>query len=136
MTSDLATLAASHDIISLGMRADDIRRRLHGTRTTFVRVTDVPVESGAPVAVPAAAGEIRILGIPAGRRAAVARVAEVKAVAAGRPISGFGLADLERLSVTEQVTLRALLEELCANGLDLVAEAAFDRLQDPQRSIE
>src|SRR5262249_47945729 len=33
-------------------------------------------------------------------------------------------------------TLRALLEELRAAGLDLVAEAAFDRLRDPRRSIE
>ena len=34
------------------------------------------------------------------------------------------------------VTLRALLEELRAAGLELVAEAPFDRLQDPRRSIE
>src|SRR5262245_2848353 len=102
MIPDLATLAASHDIISLGMQADDIRRRLHGAKTTFVRVADVAAETGTPVEVPAAAGEIRILGVPAGRGAAAARVAEVKAVAAGRPISGFALADLERLSTTEQ----------------------------------
>jgi aminodeoxyfutalosine synthase len=34
------------------------------------------------------------------------------------------------------VTLRALLEELQAAGLDLVADAAFDQLQDSRRSIE
>ena len=34
------------------------------------------------------------------------------------------------------VTLRALLEELRAAGLELVAEAPFDRLQNPRRSIE
>ena len=34
------------------------------------------------------------------------------------------------------MTLRALLEELQAAGLELVADAAFDRLQDPRRSIE
>ncbi len=36
----------------------------------------------------------------------------------------------------ERVTLRALLEELRAAGLELVAEAPFDQLQDRRRSIE
>ena len=40
------------------------------------------------------------------------------------------------LAATERVTLRALLEELGAAGLELVADAAFDLLQDPRRSIE
>ena len=61
---------------------------------------------------------------------------EVIAAAGGRPRLGFSLADLEQLSVHERVTLRALLEELCAAGLELVAEAPLDRLQDPRRSIE
>ena len=56
--------------------------------------------------------------------------------ARGAPVSGFSLADLEALSAREGVTLRALLEELRAAGLELVAEAPFDRLQDPRRSIE
>jgi aminodeoxyfutalosine synthase len=34
------------------------------------------------------------------------------------------------------VTLRALLEDLKDAGLELVAEAPFDRLHDPRRSIE
>jgi aminodeoxyfutalosine synthase len=38
--------------------------------------------------------------------------------------------------VQEGLTLRALLEQLHDAGLDLVAEAPFDRLQDPRRSIE
>jgi CofH/MqnC C-terminal region len=133
---DLAALAASHDIIKLGMHADDARRRLHGARTTFVRVANVVAAPGAPIGVPPAAGEVRIVGRPASRVEAVARVTAVKAAAGGRPLSGFMLADLEQLSVTEHVTLRALLEELCAAGLELVAEAPLDQLQDPRRSIE
>jgi aminodeoxyfutalosine synthase len=134
--ADLASLAASHDIIAIGMLADEARRSRHGTRTTFVRVADVSAEPGAPVPVPPSAGEVRIAGVPATRAAAVGRVREVAASAGGVPVSAFSLADLEQVSAREGVTLRSVLEELCEAGLDLVSEAPIDRLQDPRRSIE
>jgi len=133
---DLSGLAASPDIISLGMRADDVRRRLHGAATTFVRVADVSAELGTPIQVPPSAGEVRIVGVPASKAVAIARVSQVKAAAGTRPLSAFSLSDLEALSVREHVTLRALLEDLCAAGLELVAEAPFDELGDPRRAIE
>jgi len=134
--TDLSTLAASHDIITLGMQADAVRRERHGVRTTFVRVAEVSAEVGAPLSWPAAAGEVRIVGAPASRAAALDRVREAVAAAKGVPVSAFSLDDLEQLASREQITLRLLLEELHAAGLDLVAEAPFDRLQDPRRSIE
>jgi len=134
--AELSTLAATHDIINLGMVADDLRRQRHGTRTTFVRVADLGAEVGAPVAHAAAAGELRISGIAPSRAAAVARVREVAAAADGAAVSAFSLADLEQLAARESVTLRALLEELRAAGLELVADAPFDRLQNARRSIE
>ncbi|HEV8345204.1 MAG TPA: hypothetical protein VGQ16_01455 [Vicinamibacterales bacterium] len=137
--AELASLATSHDIISLGMLADEVRRRRHGVRTTFVRVADVPIEDAGARSLPLVAGEIRIVGTPASRAAAVERVGQLAASirgAGGVPLSGFSLADLETLSTREGVTLRALLEELHAAGLELVAEAPFDRLQDARRSIE
>ncbi len=134
--AELIDLATSHDIISIGMLADDRRRQRHGTRTTFVRVADVAADPGAPVRFLPAAGELRIVGVPASRAAAVERVREVAAAAHGAPVSAFSLADLEQLAAAEGVTLRALLEELSAAGLELVAEAPFDRLADPRRSIE
>ena len=134
--AELASLAASHDIISLGMLADDARRARHGARTTFVRVADVSAEPGEPIVPPPGAGEIRIVGSPASRTAAIDRVKEVVAQAHGVPVSGFSLADLEELSGRERVTLRALLEALSAAGLDLIAEAPFDQLKDAHRSIE
>ncbi len=88
------------------------------------------------MAVTAVAGEVRIVGTPASRNAAVARVIEVVAASGSVPVSGFSLADLEQLAGQERVTLRALLEELRGAGLELVAEAPFDRLQDARRSIE
>jgi hypothetical protein len=134
--SELASLAASHDIISLGMIADDVRRARHGARTTFLRVASVAADSGAPIPIPRAAGEISIVGTPVSGRAAVERVQQVAAEAGGVPLSAFSLADLEQLAAAERVTLRAILETLHDAGLELVAEAPIDRLRDPRRSIE
>ena len=134
--AELASLAASHDIITLGMLADEARRQRHGARTTFVRVADVAAEPGAPLAWPQSAGEIRIVGAPSSRAAAVERVGAVAARANGVPVSAFSLAELEQLAAREGVTLRSILEELRAAGLELVAEAPFDKLLDPRRSIE
>ena len=134
--AELTSLATTHDIISLGMLADDLRRERHGVQTTFVRVATTSADPGAPVVRPPSAGELRIVGVPASRAAAVQRVREAAAAAAGAAVTGFSLADLEPLSAKDGVTLRALLEELRAAGLELVAEAPIDRLQNPRRSIE
>lgn len=134
--TELDALAAGHDLISLGMLADEARRARHGARTTFVRVADVASEPGAPVRVPSGAGELRIVGAPSDRAGAMTRVREVVGQSQGVPVSGFSLADLEQLSAREGMTLRALLEQLRAGGLELIAEAPYDRLLDAQRSIE
>ncbi len=129
-------IAAPTNIIDLGMLADEARRQRHGTRTTFVRVADVASTPGAALAWSPAAGELRIVGTPSSRSAAVERVREVAAGARGVPVSAFSLADLEQLAARESATLRSILEELRAAGLDLVAEAPFDQLRDPRGSIE
>lgn len=134
--AEIITLAASHDIIDLGMRADAVRREKHGNQTTFLRVAVVDATPGDPLTWPGAAGEIRIVGVPATRTAAIARVREVAEAAKGVPVSAFALSDLELLAAQEEATLREILEELRAAGLELVAEAPFDKLQDPRRSIE
>jgi aminodeoxyfutalosine synthase len=134
--AELTSLASTHDIISLGVLADELRRRRHGTKTTFVRVATMSADVGASIVRPPAAGELRIVGVPASRSAAVERVRAAASAAKGAAVTAFSLADLESLSAREGVTLRALLEELRAAGLELVAEAPIDRLQDPRRSIE
>jgi hypothetical protein len=133
---DLSTLAASHDIINLGMLADTVRRERHGVRTTFVRVADVSSEVGAPMVWPEGTGEVRIVGVPVTLAAALARVAEVVFQGKGVSVSAFSLADLEQLAGREHVTLRSILEDLHAAGLDLVADAPFDQLQNPRRCVE
>src|SRR5262249_51552241 len=119
-----------------GMLADESRRARHGLQTTFVRVADVPADGPAPIGWASGAREIRIIGKPPTSAAAVARVIEIASVARRVPVSGFSLSDLEELAAHETVTLRSLLEDLRAVGLELVAEAPFDLLHDPRRSIE
>jgi len=131
---DLAALAEGHDIISLGVAADEVRRRQHGTRVTFVRVADVDVAPDAPIDIPVAAGEVRIVGVPTSPSAAIDRVRQVVAAAAA-PVSAFALSDLEELAVREAGPLRALLEDLKRAGLESIAEAPVDRLVDPARAI-
>jgi len=133
---ELTSLASSNDIITLGMMADAVRRRLHGTRTTFVRVADVPADVDGPLTWPPTAGEVRIVGRPISCGAAIDRVAQVTAAARGRAVSAFSLADLEQLAARESVMLRTLLEDLRAAGLELIAGAPFDEMQNARRSIE
>lgn len=134
--AELHAFADTHDIIRLGVAADDERRRRHGRQTTFLRVATVSSDLGAVIDVPPAARECRIVGTPPTTAAALQRVREVAAAGLTMPVSGFSLADLEALALGEKRTLRDVLEELQANGLEIVAEAPFDRLRDPRRSIE
>src|SRR5215471_7059032 len=115
---DLTSLAATYDIIELGMRSDEVRRRLHGVVTTFVRVADVAARPDQQPSWPPATGEIRILGAPADRAAAVALLVDVLQRAGDVPVSAFSLADLEQLATRDGATLRSLLEELRAVGLE------------------
>lgn len=134
--AELASYASSHDIISLGVAADEARRQHHGARVTFVRVADVDAAPGAPITIPPSTGEVRIVGTPVTRAAAVQRVREVVAAAGKTPVSAYSLADLEQLAAAEPVPLRALLEELRDAGLELVAYAPFDQLRDARMAIE
>src|SRR5437868_1735971 len=111
---ELSALAAGHDIVSLGMIADDARRQRHGAQTTFVRVAMTSAELHAPIVRPKSTGEVRIEGAPANARAAVERTAEVASAVRAFgdvPLSGFSLADLEALAGGAAM-LRPFLEEL------------------------
>ncbi len=129
--ADTIALLDSHDLITIGSRADDVRRRIHGVRTTFVRVFDVHVDA-PPSAAPAsmAAGEIRIVGRPASTDAALAAVTAAISIAGGTAVTGFALDDLASLAGAEHRTLADLCRALRAAGLEAVAEVAIDTLGD------
>ena len=87
------------DLIAVGVAADTVRRRLHGSRTTFVRVFEVHVDA-PPAALPpgVSAGEFRIVGRPASADAAVSAVRAAAAIAGGAPVTGFSIVDLQSLA--------------------------------------
>ena len=134
----ILALVSTTDLISLGMLADDARRRRHGDRTTFARVAVVPVDAIARLEVPGAAGELRVVGAPDSLEVAetVVQAAVAGVASAGIPVSAFSLDDLERLCGRDGVTLERLLERFRVAGLSAVAELPADRMADPVRAIE
>ena len=125
---DVQTLEADRDIVALGMLADAERRKRHDARVTFVRVAEfVPGDTPAR-----SAGEVRIAATPPSLDAAVAIVADAHDAAAGIPLSGFSLADLEGFSDPLPVVLSALKNA----GLESIAYAPLDRLKRPEHSLE
>ncbi len=130
---DAQLVLDTKDLISVGVLADDQRRRMHGTRTTFGRVFEVQANA-VPGALPAgaAAGEIRIVGTPGSIDEAAAAVTAAAALAAAHvPVTGFSLADLQALSPS----LGKTCERLRAAGLAAVAEVPVDATADAPAAI-
>ena len=77
---EVRDLATTPDILSLGMLADALRRRLHATRATFLRVAECGIDS--PVLDPAVtkAREVRLTGSPAQLSDALRAIEAAKAM--------------------------------------------------------
>lgn len=91
-------LLETPNLIEVGVAGDEVRRRMHGVKTTFVRVLEMHV--AAPLSsLPQGAqpGEIRIIGAPSTLDSAVVAVRAVVSVANGVPVTGFSVADLVKL---------------------------------------
>jgi len=122
------TILTTRDLIAVGVQGDDVRRRMHGARTTFVRVFEIHV--GAAVSTRPenfAAGEIRIVGRPENEAAATAAVKAAAAIASGTPVSGFSLADLSAIA-PDTDALASLCSRLHDAGLEAIADTPLDRL--------
>jgi hypothetical protein len=136
MISDLEAqeILESRDLIAVGVRGDELRRRLHGAATTFVRVFEMHVEA-PPAALPArtSAGEFRIVGQPQSLDAAIGAVRAAVTLAKGAPVTGFSLPDL--ISLEGAASLGDACRALHAAGLEALAEAPIDLLQDPAVAI-
>jgi len=137
MTSAMTpeAILSTHDLIAVGTQGDDVRRRMHGARTTFVRVFEI--HAGAPpAALPAglAAGELRIVGRPATVEAALAVVTDAAAIAAGVPLTGFSLADLQTLAADAE-SLALLCSRLHEAGLDAIADVPLDLVDQPAAAV-
>jgi aminodeoxyfutalosine synthase len=134
---DAAAILADRNVIAVGARGDDERRRRHGARTTFVRVFEVHTDA-IPSALPAvmSAGEIRVTGKPSSVAAAIASVKAVRAIAGAIPVTAYSLADLLELAGGSTASLTDLAGRLGAAGLAAVAEAPLDLLAGVPASDE
>jgi aminodeoxyfutalosine synthase len=120
------------DLIAAGMAGDEVRRRMHGTRTTFVRVLEVHVDA-PPTALPPGchAGEIRVVGAPRSLDAAVAAVRAAAALAGDVPVTGFSVADLAALG-----PLAETVRTLSGAGLAAIAQLPIDAVADPELAVQ
>jgi aminodeoxyfutalosine synthase len=130
-------ILADRNLIAVGARGDDERRRRHGKRTTFVRVFEVHTDA-IPSALPssATAGEIRVTGKPSSVASAVAAVKAARALAGSIPVSAYSLTDLLDLAGGSTASLTDLLGRLAAAGLEIVADAPIDELPDAASAVQ
>lgn len=133
---DAAAILADRNVVAVGARGDDERRRRHGAKTTFVRVFEVHTDA-VPASLPAGvtAGEIRVIGKPSSVAAAVASVQSARAVAGSVPLTAYSVADLLALAGGNLASLTDLAGRLYAAGLAQVTEAPIDLLPDPVEAL-
>jgi aminodeoxyfutalosine synthase len=125
--AEVEAIVASHDLIAVGMMADDVRRQLHGQETTFLRVFEVHVDA-VPQALPprVSAGEVRLVGRPVSLDAARTAVEQTRRLAPDVFLNGFSLLDLSGLQPAATGTFARLKDA----GLDGIAETPVDPLAE------
>ena len=129
---EIRELARTPDILPLGMLADALRRRLHGTRATFLRVANCAFDHSIADAVPPAARELRLTGSPETLDAAVSAVQAAKSVAGARTVAAFSWADAERWRAADG---QGVLKRLRDAGLDAIAELPLDKVDDLRTAL-
>ena len=133
LTADeVRALSHTPDILPLGMLADALRRRLHGTRVTFLRVAHCAFDQSIADAVPPSARELRLTGSPESLDAAVNAVQAAKSVAGVRTVAGFAWADAERWREADG---QGVLKKLHDAGLDAIADLSLDKIGDPRTAL-
>ena len=132
----IAAVAAAHDVLSLGMLADAMRRRLHGKTVTYLRVAECPSEASFADAVPPAAREIRMSGAPESLDTAIAAVRSAKAVAGDRTVAGFSWSVVEQLASRADLGAPRVLADLRSAGLDALAELPIDATENLDAAVE
>ena len=135
--ADAAALSGATDILTLGMFADEARRRKHGTRTTFVRVAEVELPArGSVLVIPAAAREVRVRAAAAGLESQLAALYGVVKAAGSIPVSACSLADLESHARAAGKVLLDVLRGIRGTGVMSIAEAPLDLLDDAELALE
>ena len=133
---EMHELATTPDILPLGMLADTVRRRLHDTNTTFLRVATVPYDGRGREPVPPLAREVRVTGSPDQLSTAVETISRVKSAAGDRAVSALSWADVERYANLSSARYAEVLQTLRQAGLDAFAELPLDRIPDLDAAID
>ena len=130
MDLDELTGLRNEDILSLGMRADEVRRaRTDGGVVTYLRVQVVsPYQITTALEIPPAAAEVRLPETPASMEEAIRQVQVLRAAAGTRRVAAFSLADLEARAKGGWGRIKSVLEQLRAAGLSDLAEVPVDRV--------
>ena len=129
---EIRELARTPDILPLGMLADVLRRRLHGSRVTFVRVAACAFDQSIADAVPPSARELRLTGSPDTLDSAVNAVQAARSVAGLRTVAAFSWADAERWRAEDG---QGVLKKLHDAGLSAIAELPLDKIADPRTAL-
>ena len=130
---EVRELARTPDILPLGMLADALRKRLHGSRVTFLRVALCAFDQSIADAVPPAARELRLTGSPQTLDEAVGAVQAARSVAGLRTVSAFTWSDAERWREADG---QGVLKKLHDAGLDAIAELPLDKIGDPRTALK
>ena len=133
---DLAHLAATPDILQLGMLADTVRRALHGSQVTYLRVALCPFNQPFTDAVPLAAREVRVTGKPESLEVAVTAIEAARAVAGDRAVSAFSWLDVDRIASESSMRASSVLETFRSAGLDALAEVPLDRIGNLTHAVD
>lgn len=131
---EIRDLAGTPNVLSLGMLADTVRRRLHDTRVTFLRVAELEIEGHGVTSIPPAAREVLLVGRAADLDACVASIGVARALAGDRTLSATSWADVERWS--QASSIGEVLTRLKGAGLDSIADLPLDEMSDPTAAIQ
>jgi aminodeoxyfutalosine synthase len=131
---ELRDLASTPDILTVGMLADEARRRAHGATVTFARVASCAFDKPLSDGVPIGAREVRLTGVPPSLEIAMTAVQAARAVAGDRAVSGFSVLDLEAVSNSNALT--RTLRQLREAGLEMIGEVPIDKLPSAEAQLE
>jgi aminodeoxyfutalosine synthase len=134
---EAAALASTADILTLGILADEARRKRHGAATTFVRVAEVDLPApGSAVVIPPAAREVRVRAAAADLASRLSALHEIVKTAGAVPVSACSLADLEAYARAGGRPLAGILRAIRGTGVTSIADAPIDRLEDAESALE
>jgi aminodeoxyfutalosine synthase len=127
---DLAELAREN-ILTLGMQADEARRKTDASRVYYQRVHTVHVHDlTSDFTIPEPASELRVLDMPDSFEDAVRLVRAAKAAAGMRQVTAFSFGAVAERARGGWGELRRVLSELAAAGMTDFAEIPADLIGD------